>query len=50
MRREKTQIRKIRNTKGKITNTKEIQQIIRNYFKKLYPNKFEYLEERWANY
>jgi hypothetical protein len=33
MRREKTQISKIRNTKGEIrTNTKEIQGIIRDYF------------------
>jgi hypothetical protein len=46
MRREKTQISKIRNAKGKITrNTKEIQEIIRDYFEKLYSNKFETLEE-----
>jgi hypothetical protein len=33
MRREKTQISKIRNTKGEITtNTTEIQGIIRDYF------------------
>jgi hypothetical protein len=33
MRREKTQINKIRNKKGEIiTNTKEIQGLIRNYF------------------
>jgi hypothetical protein len=42
MRREKTQISKIRNTKGEITtNTMEIQKIIRDYFENLYSNKFE---------
>jgi hypothetical protein len=46
MRMEKTQISKIRNGKGEITiNTKEIQRIIRDYFEKLYSNKFENLEE-----
>jgi hypothetical protein len=46
MRREKTQISKIRNAKGEITtNTTEIQEIIRDYFKSLYSNKFENLEE-----
>jgi hypothetical protein len=46
MRREKTQISKIRNAKGEITtNTKEIEGIIRDYFEKLYSNKFEKLEE-----
>jgi hypothetical protein len=46
MRREKTQISKIRNTKGKITtNTMEIQGIIRDYFENLYSNKFQNLEE-----
>jgi hypothetical protein len=46
MRREKTQISKIRNEKGEITtNTTEIQGIIRDYFEKLYSNKFENLEE-----
>jgi hypothetical protein len=46
MRREKTQISKIRNAKGEIiTNTKEIQGIIRDYFESLYSNKFENLEE-----
>jgi hypothetical protein len=46
MRREKTQINKIRNAKGKITtNTMEIQEIIRDYFENLYSNKSENLEE-----
>jgi glutamyl-tRNA reductase len=46
MRREKTQISKIRNAKGEITkNTMEIQEIIRDYFESLYSNKFENLEE-----
>jgi hypothetical protein len=41
MRREKTQISKIRNAKGEIkTNTIEIQEIIRDYFESLYYNKF----------
>jgi hypothetical protein len=46
MMREKTQISKIRNAKGEITkNTTEIQEIIGDYFKSLYSNKFENLEE-----
>jgi glutamyl-tRNA reductase len=46
MRREKTQISKIRNAKGEITmNTTEIQEIIRDYFENLYSNKFKNLEE-----
>jgi glutamyl-tRNA reductase len=45
MRREKTQINKIRNSKGEITNTMEIQKIIRDYFESLYSNKFENLKE-----
>jgi hypothetical protein len=46
MRREKTQISKIRNAKGEITtNTTEIQEIFRDYFENLYSNKFENLEE-----
>jgi hypothetical protein len=39
MRREKTQISKVRNKKEEIIeNTKEIQEIIRDYFEKLYSN------------
>jgi hypothetical protein len=46
MRREKTQINKIRNAKGEITtNTIEVQEIIRDYFENLYSNTFENLEE-----
>jgi hypothetical protein len=46
MRREKTQISKISNSKGEITmNTTEIQEIIKDYFESLYSNKFENLEE-----
>jgi hypothetical protein len=46
MRREKTQICKIRNAKGEITaNTMEIQEIARDYFQTQYSNKFENLEE-----
>jgi hypothetical protein len=46
MRREKTQISKIRNAKGEIiTNTNETQGIIRDYFEKLYSNKLENLKE-----
>jgi hypothetical protein len=46
MRKEKTQISKIRNANGEITtNTTEIQKIIRDYFESLYPNKFENFEE-----
>jgi hypothetical protein len=46
MRREKTQISKIRNAKGEITiNTMEVQEIIRDYFEKLHSNKFENLKE-----
>jgi hypothetical protein len=50
MRREKTQISKLRNKKGNITrNTKEIQRIIRDYFENLYSNKLENLK-KWINF
>jgi hypothetical protein len=46
MRKEKTQINKIKNAKGELTtNTMEVQEIIRDYFENLYSNKFENLEE-----
>jgi hypothetical protein len=46
MRRENTQINKIRNEKGETTtNTKEIQAIIRDYFENLYSNKLENLKQ-----
>jgi hypothetical protein len=46
MRREKTQISRIRNAKGEITtNTMEVQEIIRYYFENLYSNKFKNLKE-----
>jgi hypothetical protein len=46
MRREKTQISKIRNAKGEImTNTTKIQEIITDYFERLYSDKFEKFEE-----
>jgi hypothetical protein len=46
MRREETQISKIRNAKWEITtNTTEIQGIIRDYIENLYSNKFDNLEE-----
>jgi hypothetical protein len=46
MRREKTQISRIRNAKGELTtSTMEVQEIIRDSFKNLYSNKFENLKE-----
>jgi hypothetical protein len=46
MRKEKTQISKIKNEKGERTkNTKGIQGFIRDYFENLYCNKLENLEE-----
>ena len=43
---ERIQINIIRNEKGKITtDTAEIQRIIRDYYKQLYANRMDYLEE-----
>ena len=44
--REKTQIKRIRNEKGEVTpGTAEIQRIMRDYYKQLYANKMDNLEE-----
>ena len=45
--REKTQINRIRNERGEVTtDTAEIQRIMRAYYKQLYANKKDKLEER----
>jgi hypothetical protein len=50
LRREKTQISKIRNIKVGITmNTTEIQEIVRYYFEKLYSKKIKILK-KWEDF
>ena len=44
-REKKKRINKIRNEKGEVTNNSEIQRIIRDYYKQLYGNKMDNLEE-----
>ena len=48
--REKTQINRIRNEKGKVTtDTAEIQRLMGGYYKQLYVNKIDNLEE-WTHF
>ena len=41
IKRERAQINKIRNERGEITDTKEIQSTVRKYFEKLYTKKLD---------
>ena len=46
IKREKTQINRIRNEKGEVnTDTAEIQQIMKDYYNQLYANTMDNLEE-----
>ena len=46
---EKTQINRIKNEKGEVTTvTAEIQRVVRDYYKQLYVNKMDNLEE-WTH-
>jgi hypothetical protein len=50
MRREKTQISRIRTAKGEITiNTMEVQEIIRDYFENVYQIHFKILN-KWTDF
>jgi hypothetical protein len=50
MRKENTQMSKIRNAKGEITiNTTEIQEIIKDYFENLYSNNLKILK-KWTDF
>jgi hypothetical protein len=50
MRKEKTQISKIRNAKGEITtSTMEVQEIIRDYFENYIPINLKILK-KWTNF